>query len=138
MINYQYIKDLSFEAPKLSVLYRSIKEPPSVKLELDRKYSKLEGDDYEVTLSIRASAQSDADQFFLCELTYAAVATVKGDQQIVDALLLIEVPRFIFPFARNILADVTRESGMPPLIMNPVDFNALYQAQKARDEQTVQ
>jgi len=87
MINYQYIKDLSFEAPKLSVLYRSIKEPPSVKLELDRKYSKLEGDDYEVTLSIRASAQSDADQFFLCELTYAAVATVKGDQQIVDVLL---------------------------------------------------
>ena len=68
---------------------------------------------------------------FIAELTYAGIFTLSGiPEQSVEPVLLIECPRLLFPYARNILADVTRDGGFPPVLLQPIDFVALWQARK--------
>jgi preprotein translocase subunit SecB len=98
---------------------------------------------YEVSLMIRAEAQESpgsqgngqtpaaATTVFVAELTYAGVFTLTGlPDNAVEPVLLVECPRILFPFARNILADVTRDGGFPPVLLQPIDFVALWQARR--------
>ena len=74
---------------------------------------------------------------FVAELTYAGVFTLTGlPDNAVEPVLLVECPRILFPFARNILADVTRDGGFPPVLLQPIDFVALWQARRAQTAQT--
>ncbi|NIA71715.1 protein-export chaperone SecB [Pelagibius litoralis] len=132
-INSQYVKDHSFENPNAPGIYGSMrKESPQLNVNVEVTPGHLQGDLYEVTLGLRASAMIGETTAFLAELDYAAVVTIANnlDEKVREQMLMIEVPRFLFPFARAILADDTRDGGFPPLIMNPIDFGQMYMSRK--------
>ncbi len=131
IVNAQYIKDLSFENPRAPHSLLQQKEPPEVQLGVDVKAQGLGQDVYEVVLTISAKANSGGETVFVTELTYAAVVTLRNaPQEAVPILILVETPRLLFPFARSIIANATREGGFPPLLIHPIDFAELLRRQQ--------
>ena len=127
MIGAQYIKDLSFENPQGPEVLASLQETPQVSIEVLTNVRALSGGAHEVTLFVRGEAETDDKTVFIIELTYGGIITVNiTDPEIIKPLLLIEAPRHLFPFARAIVANVTRDGGFPPLLINPLDFAAMY------------
>jgi preprotein translocase subunit SecB len=125
-INAQYIKDVSFEAPNVPAIFMEKGAAPEISVNVDVKAGKVQDDLFEVALKITTEAKVKDKTAFLCEVEYACVATIALPPESLEPVLLIEVPRLLFPFARNIIADLTRESGFPPLMINPIDFVGLY------------
>lgn len=127
-ISAQYVKDLSFENPRAPQnLRQSQATPPEVQINVDVKAGTLAPEIYEVILTLRADAKQGADSVFVVELVYGAVVTLANTPpEGVPAALMVETPRQIFPFARAILAEVTREGGYMPLLLNPIDFAEIY------------
>ena len=81
-------------------------------------------DTYEVVLTINASAKVQEDTLFVIELAYGGLVTVRNlPQEMLSSVILVETPRLLFPFARNIIAETTRDGGFPPLLINPIDFS---------------
>ena len=131
VIAAQYVKDLSFENPRAPQSLTQQAQTPAVEINVDVKANPLGGENYEVVLTINASANVEAGPLFVCELVYGAVATVRNvPQQALPAIVLVEVPRLMFPFARNIVAEATRDGGFPPLMINPIDFMELLRRQQ--------
>jgi len=136
VIHAQYIKDLSFENPNApgSLLPGQPMPSTTVNVTLDSKKvdkSLSENIAYEVLLHIEASAMRDKETVFLIELDYAVVCSVNKEvpEQHHHPLLMVEVPKLSFPFARQVLAEVTSQAGYPPLLLNPVDFEGMYREQ---------
>jgi len=130
IIDAQYIKDLSFENPTGASFQTNAKQEPEINIDVHTGGRLLKEDNFELTLQFRVEASSDTSTVFLLELTYGAIIQVTGvPKESADAILLIEGSRLIFPFARNIIADTTREGGFPPLFLQPIDFMELYQNQ---------
>lgn len=128
----QYVKDLSFENPRAPNNFDPEQESPQVNVNVNVNAREMGSDNYEVSLTIEASAAQGTDTVFLVEVEYAGVFSLGNiDGEPRQMLLLIECPRLLFPFARNIVADVTRDGGFPPLLIQPIDFVALYQRQQA-------
>lgn len=126
IINAQYIKDLSFENPRAPNSLRQQTTPPSVEINVDVKAQGIAPENYEVVLTIKASAKVQEETLFVIELVYGAVVTARNvAQELVSPLMLVETPRLMFPFARNIIAETTRDGGFPPLMINPIDFGEL-------------
>lgn len=141
VVNVQYIKDLSFEVPGAPQIYTQLKAPPRVDINLDVQARRiLEGQNvFEVTLAIRAEAKEAATngspesgiRVFLAELSYSGVFTLTGiPENTIEPILLVECPRILFPFARNILSETTREGGFPPVLLQPIDFLALWHSRR--------
>jgi preprotein translocase subunit SecB len=128
----QYVKDLSFENPGATT---SLTDRPQIELAVDLNAVRMaDKDHFEVELKIRVDAKSDGKQLFLLEVAYAGVFRLTnvpdvGTQQMI---LLIQAPHMLFPFLRRIVSDVVRDGGMPPLMIEPIDFMALYQARAAQ------
>ncbi len=129
----QYVKDLSFENPN-PLATANNQTAPAIELGIDVKAEPKQQQDkqlYEVDLRLSAQANRDDKVVFIAELIYSGLFELSGARQAdVEPLLLIECPRLIFPFARRIVAEVTREGGYPPLLIDPIDFVGLYKAQK--------
>ena len=152
VVNIQYVKDLSFEVPNAPQVFTHIRTQPQVNINLDVQARRVqEGQNvYEVSLVIRAEAHEPSNQgngqsapvpptVFVAELTYAGVFTLTGlPDNAVEPVLLVECPRILFPFARNIVAEVTRDGGFPPVLLQPIDFVALWQARRAQAQPAVQ
>ena len=146
VVNIQYVKDLSFEVPGAPGIYTTLRAQPQVNINLDVQARRVTegGNAYEVTLMIRAEAvdpntpangQTPATVVFIAELTYAGVFTLNGlPDNAVEPVLLVECPRILFPFARNILADVSRDGGFPPVLLQPIDFVQLWQSRRAQQQ----
>ncbi len=146
VVNIQYVKDLSFEVPGAPQIYSQIRAQPQVNINLDVQARRVQDGQnvFEVALMIRAEAHETPPQgngqaagvpptVFVAELTYAGVFTLTGlPDNAVEPVLLVECPRILFPFARNILSDVTRDGGFPPVLLQPIDFVALWQARRAQ------
>ncbi len=142
VVNIQYVKDLSFEVPGAPQIFSQLKSQPQVSINLDVQARRIqEGQSvYEVAIVIRAEAHDSAAQtngvaptVFVAELTYAGVFTLNGlPENAIEPVLLVECPRILFPFARNILSDVTRDGGFPPVLLQPIDFVALWQSRRAQ------
>lgn len=132
----QYVKDLSFENPTAAAGVRAGEAAPAIDMGIDVNARPLQdGEAYEVDLRIGAKAMRGDDVMFITELVYSGVFQfVNVPQDDIEPLLLIECPRLLFPFSRRLLAEVTREGGYPPLLIDPIDFAALYRAQ-LRDRQ---
>ena len=150
-VNLQYVKDLSFEVPGAPLIYTTLRTAPRVDINLDVQVRRVqEGQNsFEVTLAIRAEAReapgdgaggngsgepaADGVRVFLAELAYAGIFTLTGvPENAVEPVLLVECPRLLFPFARAILADVTRDGGFPPVMLQPIDFVTLWQSRRAQ------
>ena len=133
-INAQYLKDLSFENPNPIGAYQK-DQTPDIKVNVNTLVKKLPENAFEVTLDIKTEAKNKEKIAFIAEVSYAGIFTLnKIPQDQEKPLLMIEGPRMLFPFARNILAETTRDGGYPPLMLNPIDFNALYQKQLEKEQ----
>ncbi len=144
VVNIQYVKDMSFEVPNAPAIYTQLRAQPQVNINLDVNARKLQENQhvYEVTLMIRAEARdpgatangggdTGGPTVFVAELAYAGVFTLSNlPDNAIEPVLLVECPRILFPFARNILADVTRDGGFPPVLLQPIDFVALWQSRQ--------
>ena len=134
-INGQYIKDLSFESPNAPDCFINPTQP-KMDVQVDVQARGVGPDVYEVALRVQSRATREMQAVFVIDLTYAGIFTLKNIQQSqVQAMLLVECPRLLFPFVRNIIADVTRDGGFPPLLLQPIDFVGLYQRQLAAQQQ---
>jgi preprotein translocase subunit SecB len=135
-VNAQYIKDLSFEVPGApNVFIELAGSQPELSVRVDLNAQPLGGNNFEVALQLAADAKVKERVAFIVELTYAGVFSLNVPDEHLQPVLLIEAPRLLFPFARSIIADVTSGGGLPPLMMQPIDFAALY---RARLEQMAQ
>jgi preprotein translocase subunit SecB len=129
----QYLKDLSFENPR-SLSLDPQGPQPNISVNVEAKAAHLSENTYEVVLQVRAEAIQNGQVIFLIELVYGGIFALNGiPNQSVEPILMIECPRLLFPFARNLVADLVREGGFPPLLLNPIDFAQLYQNQKKTD-----
>lgn len=126
----QYVKDLSFENPGIG---QQIQRPQiDLGVDLQARRASNPPDHFEVTLKLRVTAAQDNQPMFLLELAYCGLFQITGvPEEELQPLLLIECPRLIFPFARRIVADAVRDGGLPPLLIEPIDFAALYRAKMA-------
>jgi preprotein translocase subunit SecB len=130
--NTQYVKDLSFENPKAPYSLTS-KQAPKISLALDVRVERLSQEDCEVTLLISAEAKLEEEKIFVVELSYAGLFTIRDAEADEEAeLTMVEAPTLLFPFARRILAETTRDGGLPPLVLEPVNFFALYQEHRQK------
>lgn len=133
-IHTQYIKDLSVENPNSPTIYMEMEEGPEVSVNLDVEAERLQERVYEVAINATVTAKVKDKTAFAIELKYAGLTSlaedVSDDQR--ETLVLIETPRYLFPFARDVISKASRDAGYPPLLINPVDFAQLYERQKAR------
>lgn len=133
LIQAQYIKDLSFENPNAPGIYAALaQQAPQVSINLDVASSQVGERAFEVVLRVRVNADLAGKAAFLIELDYAALVTVGAAVPAaeIEPLLLRETPRLLYPFARNTLAEVTRDGGFPSLVINPIDFDQFYRRHK--------
>lgn len=126
-IHGQYIKDLSFEVPNAPGIYgKMMQDQPDVSVNVDVDAAKLTENQFEVTVKIRADCKVKEDVAFICELAYGGIFEINVPQEHLEPMLLIECPRMLFPFARHIVANTTRDGSFPPMMLNPVDFAGMY------------
>jgi preprotein translocase subunit SecB len=132
ILNAQYIKDLSFENPRAPQSLIQQTAQPDVEINVDVKANNLGPEVFEVVLTINATARAQGETVFLIELAYGSVVTIKNaTAELLPMLVLVETPRIVFPFARAVIANATRDGGFPPLMINPIDFAELLRRQQA-------
>lgn len=123
----QYIKDLSFENPNVHKLISGAGDQPTLKVEVNVGARKLENDLYESAIEFKATATNNLGTIYVLEAVYAGMLKIeKMPEGALEPFLLISGPAMIFPFLRRLVADVTREGGFPPLLLDPIDFGQLY------------
>lgn len=132
----QYVKDLSFESPGAPNSLRGRDKAPNITINVNVAANPLSDKDFDVLLTLNAKAAHDKEVVFNVELVYGGVFRVDGfAQEHMLPLLFIECPRLLFPFARQIMAECTRNGGFPPLMLDPIDFAQMFQ-QRIAEEQT--
>jgi preprotein translocase subunit SecB len=128
----QYLKDLSFENPNAPQSLAPQKGQPDINVAVNVNARNLAPTDYEVELMLDAKATSEGKVIFAAEIKYAGVFRMENfPQAMLHPAVLIECPRMLFPFARQILADASRNGGFPPLMLDPIDFASMYQKRMA-------
>lgn len=127
-IKGQYIKDLSFENPRApESLVVAPTEPPRIDLNVNINVDRIQENLYETTLHVEASAKGKQGTLFIAELKYAGLFELAGiPEDRLQPILFVDCPFVLYPFARRVIADVTRDGGFPPLMLEPIDFQALY------------
>lgn len=131
----QYVKDLSFENPGAPKSLVSRGNPPSININVNVNANPVSGTDYDVVLTLAAKAEQENSVLFNVELVYGGVFRVEGfPKEHLLPILFIECPRLLFPFARQIIADATRNGGFPPLMIDPIDFARMFQQRIAEEQ----
>lgn len=124
----QYLKDLSFENPNAPQTLAPQQNQPDINISVNVNAKTLGPTDYEVELHLEAKAMNGGKVIFAAEMLYAGLFRMENfPANVLHAAVLIECPRMLFPFARQILADATRNGGFPPLMLDPIDFASMYQ-----------
>ena len=125
----QYVKDLSVENPSAPQVFQW-QGQPSLDVQFSLNADKIADDVHEVMLKIEVSARSDNGVHFVIDLTYAGLFAIRGvPEEAIPPFLLIEAPRLLFPFARQIVAEAVTNTGFPPFMLEPIDFASIYMAQ---------
>ena len=130
----QYVKDLSFENPNAPGVYQW-QEQPQIDINFNISNTQIADDVFEVALKVSAKAVAEQGTAFAVELLFAGlfgIRNVPEDQM--RPFLYAEAPRLLFPFARRVVADAVQDGGFPPLMLDPIDFGALYVQQQAQIE----
>jgi preprotein translocase subunit SecB len=127
----QYVKDLSFENPNAPGSLQ-METAPRIEINVNVNARRASEEMFEVELKISASAATDDKVSFVVELLYGGLFALRNiPPEALEPFLVVEAPRILFPFARRIVADATRDGGYPPLLLEPIDFASLYMAQQA-------
>jgi preprotein translocase subunit SecB len=132
----QYTKDFSFENPNAPQSLMQQQAQPTMNVQINVNPKPLSNTDFEVELKLDGKAEANGSVLFAFELIYAGVFHLQGiPQDSVGPLLMIECPRILFPFAREMIASAVIGGGYPPLLLDPIDFVALYQQRLAQGQQ---
>lgn len=136
----QYVKDLSFENPNAPASMQGQNTAkPAIDVSVNVGVRKMNDEMYEVDLKISAKAENVAENgerqvAFVVELAYGTLFGIRNVQEeAIKPFLLIQAPTMMFPFARRIIADATRDGGFPPLLLEPINFEALFAQQQAQE-----
>ncbi len=128
IINAQYIKDLSFEAPTTPGIFGMMQQQqPDITININVNAQPLQDNLFEVVLQVHSDCKVGETVAFIMELSYGGLFNINVEREHLQPVLLIEGPRLLFPFVRYIIADTTRDGGFPPLMMGQVDFVAMFQ-----------
>ena len=132
----QFIRDLSFENPRAPETLRAQNAvQPQIEMGVEMNARGREDGLFEVDLKLSARAERDDGPVFHVELLYGGVFQIAGvSQEDLEPVLLVECPRFMFPFARQIIADATRNGGFPPLMIDPIDFAQMFSQRMAEEQ----
>lgn len=123
----QYIKDLSFESPRAPASIFSLREPPQMDVNINLAAQRLDEKVFELSIQISARAVVEKTTVFLCDVVYAGVIEMQGiDDDAIEPTIFIQGAQLLYPFARRVIADLTRDGGFPPLQLEPMDFVTLY------------
>lgn len=123
----QYVKDMSFENPNIRKLMTGGGDAPSLKVEVNVNAERVENDIYESGIELKATATNNIGTVYVLETVYAGLFKIESiPEQALEPFLLISAPMTLFPFLRRLVADITREGGYPPLLLDPIDFAGLY------------
>jgi len=129
----QYVKDFSFENPNAPEIYPALREKvPEITVNIDVIPIQRDKRVYEVVLTLRINAVTGEKVAFLIELDHAAIVSIGesvGEEE-KERLLLGETPRYLFPFSRKVLSDITQDAAFPPLVINPIDFDEFFTRHK--------
>ena len=132
----QYIKDFSFENPNAPRSLAPSETPPAINIQINVGVGQLGPNEYEITLTLEGKAENSGSVMFAFDLAFAGMFRIQNvPPEHLQPLLLIECPRLLFPFAREIIATAVRNGGFAPLLLDPVDFVALYQQRLAQAAQ---
>jgi preprotein translocase subunit SecB len=135
----QYTKDLSFENPNAPSSLAPQSQPPQINIQINVGANAVAETDYEVMLTVEGKAENAGRLIFSFELVYGGVFRLLNiPPENLSPMLLIECPRLLFPFAREIIATAVRDGGFPPLLLDPVDFVGLYRQNMARQAAAAQ
>jgi preprotein translocase subunit SecB len=135
-LHTQYVKDFSYESPSSPDVFLNQPGQPNVEVAVNVASSELENNHFEVVLKIAATAKTQDKTIFIVELSYGGIVSSNvTDENMLHPLVSIEGPRLIFPFARAVVANITREGGFLPLNINPIDFLTLYQQNMQQRQQ---
>jgi len=133
----QFVRDVSFENPRVPDSLRSDQGAPQIELGVELNARGREDGLFEIDLKLSAGAKRGGEAVFHAEVVYGGLFQVNNvPKEAMEQVLLIECPRYLFPFARRIVADLTGEGGFPPLQLDPIDFAAVYEARRNQVENT--
>jgi preprotein translocase subunit SecB len=129
----QYVKDLSFESPNAPETLQGPGQNPQLKVSVNVNALARAQEAYEVSLNLEVHARSDAGVIYNVEMVYGGLFRLQNiPQNLLQPVLFVDCPTILFPFMRRVLADVTRDGGFPPLMLDPIDFGRLYAENTAR------
>ena len=131
----QFIRDLSFENPHAPDSLQLGSNSPQMDVGVEMNARARQDGLFEVDLKLTASAQRDGSAVFHCELLYGGLFQITGvPESEMELVLMTECPRFLFPFARQIVAEMSAQGGFPPFMLDPIDFMGIYMTQKAQGQ----
>ena len=129
----QFVRDFSFENPNAPESLRATEGQPNIEMNVEMSARSREDGLFEVDLKLSAKAVRGETAIFVVELVFGGLFAIEGvPVEDLELVLLIECPRFLFPFARRLIADVTAEGGYPPFLIDPIDFAGVYATRKAQ------
>jgi preprotein translocase subunit SecB len=129
----QYTKDASFENPNAPESMRAGLAAPQININIEIGRQMMENNTVEVVLMLSAKADRDGAPVFICELEYAGLFSINNaNDELMQAMILVECPRMLFPFARQIMAELTQNGGYPPILLDPPDFAAMFRDEMMR------
>ena len=130
-IMQQYIKDISFENPKVPEILIGEKINPEINLGFEINTSKKENDQYEIELEIQVKSEHKSTTIFLLEMKYAGLFLLKNiHENEIEIVCLVECPKLLFPYARQIVSSIISNGGFQPLMIDPINFGLLYRNYK--------
>ena len=125
VIHTQYIKDMSLEIPHAPEIFRELTQAPAVDVQVEVNAHHMHDNFHNVSLSYRLNGDINGKKLFILELEYAAVVALNVPEEHIKPVLMIEIPRMLFPFVRSIVANAMIDGGLPPIMLNPMDFAAM-------------
>lgn len=135
-ITHQYVKDISFESPNAPQTLMGNREMPRIDVNVDVQARVAVEGQFEVSIRITADAKENDSSIFVVEVIYAGLFVLQNiPEDQVQAVCLIECPRILFPYARRVVSDLTRDGGFPPLLLDPIDFAELYRHHVAQQQE---
>jgi preprotein translocase subunit SecB len=133
LLRAQYVKDLSFENPRAPASLFSLREAPAMDVNVSLAAQRLDANVFELTIAIAVRATHEKVTVFLSDLSYGGVLELQNIPDAhVESAVFVQGAQLIYPFARRVIADVTRDGGFPPLQLEPIDFLAMYRNQKSQ------
>ena len=132
VVNSQYVKDFSLEIPHAPQIFKKLNNQPKVNMNVEVRPEHLEENVFNVSLNFSIEGKIEDDVLFVVELVYAGVVSLNVPKEHMDPVLMVEIPRILFPFARSIITNSMIDAGLPPFMINPIDFGALYTARQKK------